>query len=93
MVILEASMPSGFLVDKDHLNELLKKSFVKLVETKKGETVADIYIDQMTAYEEICVEFQGYRTHKVADNKPVPVQIYDYYDSCKFSIESFSIRE
>lgn len=85
MVIIEVAMPSGFLVEKDRLAELLKKPHVKLVETKRGETVADIYIDQMLPNEDICLEVQGYRSHKVAENKPVPVRIYDYYDSCKYS--------
>lgn len=85
MVIMEVAMPSGFLVDRDQLNELTKYPRIKLVETKRGETVADIYIDQMLPNEIICLEVQGYRSHKVAENKPVPVRIYDYYDSCKFS--------
>lgn len=75
-------MPSGFLIEKDRLNEHLRKPHVKLVETSNGETVANIYFDQMLPDEEICLEIQGYRSHKVAENKPVPVKIYDYYDSC-----------
>lgn len=83
MVIVEVAMPSGFLIEKDRLAELLRKPHIKLVETMRGETVANIYFDQMLANEEICLEVQGYRSHKVAENKPVPVRIYDYYDSCK----------
>lgn len=85
MVIVEVAMPSGFLIEKDRLAELLKKPHVKLVETANGETVANIYFDQMLANEDICLQVQGYRSHKVAENKPVPVRIYDYYDSCKYS--------
>lgn len=83
MVIVEVAMPSGFLVEKDRLTELLSKSPVKLVETKNGETVAVVYFDQMMPNDEICLVVQGYRSHKVAESKPVPVRIYDYYDSCK----------
>lgn len=86
MVIMEVAMPSGFLVDKDQLNELKRNPRIKLVETKKGETVADIYIDQMSPNEIICIGVQGYRSHKIADAKPVPTRIYDYYDSCKYLI-------
>lgn len=86
MVVLEVSMPSGLLVDNDRLVDLLHKPHVKLAKLKNGETIADIYIDQMPANETICLEFEGYRTHKVAENKPVPVRIYDYYDSCKWKI-------
>lgn len=81
---MEVAMPSGFLIEKDRLTELLHKPHVKLAHMKRGETVADIYIDQMLPNEEICLQVQGYRSHKVAENKPVPVRIYDYYDSCKF---------
>lgn len=83
MVIIEVAMPSGFLVEKDRLAQLLSKPSIKLVETKDGETVADIYIDQMLSNDEFCLEVQGYRSHKVAENKPVPVRIYDYYDNCE----------
>lgn len=85
MVLVEVAMPSGFLIEKDRLGVFLKKPHVKLVETTNGETVANIYFDQMIANEEICLEVQAYRSHKVAENKPVPVRIYDYYDSCEYS--------
>lgn len=85
MVIMEVAMPSGCLVDKEQLNGLMGNPRIKLVETKKDDTVADIYIDQMRANEIICVPVPGYRTHNVAETKPVPTKIYDYYDSCKYS--------
>lgn len=75
-------MPSGYLIEKDQLDRLMEKPNVKLVEMKRGETVADIYIDQMTPNQQLCIEVQGYRSHKVAENKPTPVRIYDYYDDC-----------
>lgn len=84
MVIVEVAMPSGFLIEKDRLNDLLRKQHVKLIETRRGETVVDIYFDQMLPSEEICFEVQGYRSHNVAENKQVPVRIYDYYDSCEY---------
>lgn len=76
-------MPSGFLIEKENLNKLLKQPNIKLVESKHGDTVSDIYLDRMQQGQEICIEVQGYRSHKVAENKPVPVRIYDYYDNCK----------
>lgn len=84
MVVMEVAMPTGFLIDKDRLTELLHKPHVKLAHMKRAETVADIYIDQMVPNEDICLEVHGYRSHKVAETKPVPVRIYDYYDSCKY---------
>lgn len=83
MVVLEVAMPSGFLVDKETFPSLLQKNHVKLVETKNGETVVNIYFDQMLPSEEICLNIDGYRSHKVAETKPASVKVYDYYDSCK----------
>lgn len=83
MVVLEVAMPSGFIVDKDKFPSLLRQKHVKLVETKKGETVANVYFDQMLPNEEICLNVEGYRSHKVAESKPASVKVYDYYDSCK----------
>lgn len=50
---------------------------------------ADIYFDQIPPNEEICLKVQGYGSHKVAENEPVLVQIYDYYDSCKYQSRHF----
>lgn len=83
MVVLEVAMPSGFTTEKDSLSTLLLTKDVKLIETKRGETAVDIYIDKMKANEEKCLVVDGYRVHKVAEQKPVAVRIYDYYDSGK----------
>jgi hypothetical protein len=59
------------------------------VETKEGDTVVVVYFDELEK-KEVCPVFKAYRTHKVANQKPAPVIIYDYYDSCKNNT-SFSI--
>lgn len=74
MVIIEVAMPSGFLIEADRLPDLLHQPHNKLVETKRGETVADIYIEQMLANEELCLEVLGYRSHKVAETRPALVR-------------------
>ena len=43
-----------------------------------------IYFDDIGS-ETICLELKAYRAHAVANLKPAPVIIYDYYDNCKFS--------
>jgi len=40
--------------------------------------------------EEYCPTVSAFRTHKVAKQKPVPVSIYDYYDSCKYKAQNFN---
>lgn len=33
--------------------------------------------------EEYCPTISAFQTHKVANQKPVPVTVYDYYDQCE----------
>ncbi|KAG5667285.1 hypothetical protein PVAND_015271 [Polypedilum vanderplanki] len=82
MAVMEVTLPSGFTFDSDNLAELLATDRVKKVETKEGETIVMIYFDDIDS-KEICPVFKAYRTHAVAKQKPVPVVIYDYYDTTR----------
>lgn len=84
MVVLEVSLPSGFTAETDLLYTLTKIKNVKKVETKNGETVIVLYFDNLVANEPICPIFDAFRAHTVTEQKPVPIVVYDYYDSCKF---------
>lgn len=84
MVVLEVSMPSGFVLDKESTYALAKMDYVKRVETKNEDTVFVLYFDNLKANEPICPVFEAYRRHKIAKQKPVPVLVYDYYDSCEY---------
>lgn len=83
MVVLEAALPSGYTTEKDSLYKLLRQDGVKLLETKNSETVAIVYIERMISNSELCLSIDGYRVHKVAEQKPVAVKVFDYYDSCE----------
>lgn len=80
---MEVGLPTGYSLEKEFLLRILRTEGVKLVETKKSDSIAVIYIEQMVANEEKCLKVDGFRTHKVAEQKPVAVKIYDYYDSCE----------
>ncbi|KAK2582524.1 hypothetical protein KPH14_004819 [Odynerus spinipes] len=82
MAVMEISLPSGFTVDRDSLPSLEVSQNVKRVETKNGDTMVVLYFDKMVVHE-YCPTVSAYRVHKVADQKPVPVSIYDYYDSSR----------
>ncbi|XP_011686942.1 PREDICTED: CD109 antigen-like isoform X7 [Wasmannia auropunctata] len=82
MAVMEVSLPSGFTVDRDSLPSLEVSSHVKRVETKNGDTMVVLYFDKMVK-QEYCPTVSAFRTHKVAKQKPVPVSIYDYYDSSR----------
>lgn len=82
MAVMEVTFPSGFTSDLDTLPSLEVSENVKKVETKDGDSVVVIYFDHL-GRKEICPTLDAFRTHKVANQKPVPVIIYDYYDNCK----------
>lgn len=80
MAVMEVEFPSGYTCDIDSLKNLNSIETVKMVETKNGDTVATIYFDSLSE-EEVCPTFSAYQTHKVAQQKPVPVTVFDYYDT------------
>lgn len=83
MCILQADLPSGFVVQTEHLTKLkAKESTIKLTETKDGDTAAIVYFDYLTS-EAITLEIVALREFIVDDRKPTPIVVYDYYDSGK----------
>lgn len=83
MVVLEVSLPSGFSTEADLLYKLTKTPNVKKVETKDGDSVVVLYFDNLKIDKPVCPLVEAYRAHIVAEQKPVPIVVYDYYDSCK----------
>lgn len=75
-------MPSGFTADIETIPSLEATESVNLVETKNQDTVMVIYFDSLSR-KELCPTVDAFRTHKVAQQRPVAVTVYDYYDSCK----------
>lgn len=82
MAVLEVSLPSGFTTDKNLLSGLLSVENVKKIETKNGDTKAVIYFDSLSE-KQICLTIDGFQSHKVAEQKPASIVLYDYYDNCK----------
>jgi len=82
MAVMEISLPSGYVMDDDTLPSLKLIKDVKRVETKDGGTGIDLYFDKMTRHT-VCPTILAYRVHKVADQRKVPVVMYDYYDSSR----------
>lgn len=84
MVILEVTLPSGYIAESDTLLNVSNSYNVKKVETKNADTVFVVYFDNFVAHKEICPIFDAFRAHQVTEQKPVPIAVYDYYDSSKF---------
>ncbi|KAG4078918.1 hypothetical protein HA402_005578 [Bradysia odoriphaga] len=82
MAVMEVSLPSGVVADLETIPSLESSRGVKKVETKNGDTSVVVYIDKLGT-ETLCFAINGYRTSKVAHQKPSPVIIYDYYDTSR----------
>jgi len=82
MAVMEISLPSGYVMDEDALPSLKLIKDVKRVEVKEGGTGIDLYFDKMTRHT-VCPTILAYRVFKVADQRKVPVVMYDYYDSSR----------
>lgn len=79
MAVVEVELPSGYVADVEALPGLKQTKDIKRVDTSDGDTKVMVYLDRVTR-DEICFTVPAHRTTKVANNRPVPVQIYDYYD-------------
>ncbi|VEN35278.1 unnamed protein product, partial [Callosobruchus maculatus] len=82
MAVMEVTLPSGFTADVDSLPSLEVSQNAQKVETSHDLSKVIIYFNNITR-EEYCPTVSAYRTYKVAKQKPVPVIVYDYYDSSK----------
>ncbi|KAJ6633451.1 CD109 antigen [Pseudolycoriella hygida] len=81
MAIVEAELPTGFTADLQTTKSALAsvKGFKK-VETKNGNTVIVIYLDNLSTVQ-VCLQVFAYRLCQIADEKPVAVIVQDYYSN------------
>ncbi|KAF6203422.1 hypothetical protein GE061_003841 [Apolygus lucorum] len=89
MAVMEVTLPSGFTIDEDGIKLLRVTPRVKKVETKEENTLVVLYFDKVTN-EDLCVPVSAYKTFRVAKQKPVPVTVYDYYDTTKSTTDFYS---
>lgn len=83
MVIMEITLPSGFVVNSELLNsQKSTQTLIKRIETKNADTVAIIYFDHLYLVP-ITLQIDGFREHLVEEQKPASILIYDYYDNGK----------
>ncbi|XP_064467079.1 CD109 antigen-like isoform X2 [Ornithodoros turicata] len=79
MAVMEVALPSGYLFDFDTLSSIHRTKEVRRVDSEDGDTNVVIYFDRI-GKEELCVTVPAHREHKVANQRPVPVKISDYYN-------------
>jgi len=82
MSVIEVNLPSGFTVNQDALPALRRYKGVKRVETDHGDTKVIIYFTSIGKVE-VCPTIEAFRTHRVANQRPAAIVVYDYYDQAK----------
>ncbi len=82
MAVMEVNLPSGFTANMDSLPALRRYKGVKKVDTEKSDTKVVLYFEKLTR-SEVCPTFSAFRTHRVANQKPAAVVVYDYYDQSR----------
>ncbi|EDW11959.1 Thioester-containing protein 5, isoform A [Drosophila mojavensis] len=92
MAILEVSLPSGYTVDEDSFKDIQDIERVRLVETKNEDSVVVIYFESLPKGEIKCLPIEAFKTHAVANQKPAPIVLYDYYDTNKKATEYYQVE-
>jgi A-macroglobulin receptor binding domain len=62
-----------------------------MVQTKNLGTVLIVYYDFVIRLSERCFVAEAVRTSEVALLQPAAINVYDYFDNCKFSIIIFGV--
>ncbi|XP_017857348.1 PREDICTED: CD109 antigen [Drosophila arizonae] len=92
MAILEVSLPSGYKVDEDSFKDIQKIDRVRLVETKNDDSVLVIYFESLHKGDIKCLLIEAVMRHHVAYLKPVPIVLYDYYDTNRKATEYYEVK-
>ncbi|XP_033742010.1 pregnancy zone protein-like isoform X2 [Pecten maximus] len=86
MSIIEIGYPSGMEPDTDTLNTVRAPEYKRLETAARGLV---LYFDEFNS-EAQCVSIYMMRVDMVAEQKPAPIRIYDYYDTSKQSTTFYS---
>uniref|UniRef100_A0A1B0G6L1 TEP1-F n=1 Tax=Glossina morsitans morsitans TaxID=37546 RepID=A0A1B0G6L1_GLOMM len=83
MALLEISLPSGFVIDEDSLENLKQIEGASNIEVKNSASLLVIYFDHLHKNRQKCVPIEAFKSHAVAMQKPASILLYDYYDTNK----------
>lgn len=90
MAVMEVNLPSGFTANKDNLPALRRYKGVRRVDAAEGDTRVVLYFGSM-GRSEVCPTISAFRTHRVANQKPASVLVYDFYDQSRHSRSFYDI--
>ena len=92
MVIMEANLPSGYTSQAD-LNENLKNNeLVQKIETKNSESVIIVYLNNLKANVNHCLNIPADKSNEVFATKPAAIRMYDYYNLKRSNTVFYSLN-
>uniref|UniRef100_A0A182X466 Alpha-macroglobulin receptor-binding domain-containing protein n=1 Tax=Anopheles quadriannulatus TaxID=34691 RepID=A0A182X466_ANOQN len=80
MALIEVTLPSGYAVDRNPMNEQTTENPIQHIEIRYGGTSVVLYYNSMGS-ERNCFTVSAYKRFKVALKRPVYVVVYEYYTS------------
>ncbi|XP_052800199.1 CD109 antigen-like isoform X1 [Mya arenaria] len=86
MAVVEIDMPTGFEADLESKNSDISLS--KKSEIRDQKTVV-LYYDEIGPYGDTCSYVEMIRSDLVANLKPAPVRVFDYYEPERFKALAF----
>ncbi|KAI9585832.1 hypothetical protein GQX74_001679 [Glossina fuscipes] len=92
MAVMEVALPSGYVADSEKLNDILAADRVQRIDTESSDTKVIVYLDGLVEDEQVCVTIVADKAFAVAKQKPVPVTLYDYYNSAYRGTEYYRIE-
>ncbi|CAG7732964.1 unnamed protein product, partial [Allacma fusca] len=94
MVIIQARVPSGYVVDTYRLYaSLVKVKYFRLYELYWKGTEINIYFDYIPTHPDTCVSIGVWKLYNVRNPARPYVRIYDYYDPHKMSLAYYDPPE
>ncbi|CAG7826333.1 unnamed protein product [Allacma fusca] len=93
MAIIEVNLPSGYIFDPETLNALRNVTHCKRQELKHQNKKLDIYFDFIPKDPETCIYVEAIRSFKVGKTSSAIVRVYDYYETSRKAMESYTVPE
>nr|2PN5_A Chain A, Thioester-containing protein I [Anopheles gambiae] len=90
MALIEVTLPSGYVVDRNPISEQTKVNPIQKTEIRYGGTSVVLYYDNMGS-ERNCFTLTAYRRFKVALKRPAYVVVYDYYNTNLNAIKVYEV--
>ncbi|XP_055917708.1 thioester-containing protein 1 allele R1-like [Eupeodes corollae] len=91
MAVMEVSLPSGYIADTDSFDHIRDVQGVQRVSSKKSESVVVVYFYNLNTKQH-CVPINAVKSHAVANLKPAPIEVYDFYDNNKSALQFYEVK-